>query len=75
MENILMGLVTQPAQTCDPAVTTETTNLLFAVDGVGGDLVARNIQRGRDHAIRGFCCYYQKYQNPFHDCRDGWDVK
>jgi len=73
-EQILMGLVTQAAQICDKEVTAETTNLLFAGDAdFGGDLIARNIQRGRDHGIPGFCCYYQLYVDSNFDCDDGWN--
>merc|ERR1712156_1250090 len=73
-EQILMGLVTQAAQICDKEVTAETTNLLFAGDAdFGGDLIARNIQRGRDHGIPGFCCYYQLYVDSDFDCDEGWN--
>jgi len=77
MEQILMGLVTQAAQTCDKEVTAETTNLLFAGSDVdfGGDLVARNIQRGRDHGIPGFCCYYNLIVDSSFDCDSGWDKR
>merc|ERR1712223_574591 len=55
-EQILMGLVTQAAQTCDKEATSEITNLLFASGAdFGGDLVSRNLQRARDHGMPGFC--------------------
>lgn len=75
MEEILMGLINQPAQTNDKEVTEQATDLLFKEPGsnFGGDLVARNIQRGRDHGLPGFCCYYQMYDDPSHDCNQGWD--
>ena len=41
----------------------------------GQDLVARNIQRARDHGIPGFCCYYKLHQDPDLDCNSGWDKK
>merc|ERR1712241_1115059 len=73
-EQILMGLVTQAAQTMDKEVTAETTNLLFAAGAdFGGDLIARNIQRGRDHGIPGFCCYYQLFVDSNFNCNDGWN--
>ena len=75
MENILMGLITQPAQKMDKEITSETTNLLFPEPGssFGTDLAARNIQRGRDHGLPGFCCYYVLYDDPNHDCNQGWN--
>ena len=48
-EQIIMGLVNQPAQTFDKQVTGELTNFLFPVDPsgtFGHDLIARNIHRG-----------------------------
>ena len=77
MDNIIMGLITQPAQAPDKEITSETTNLLFPEEGAsfGSDLAARNIQRARDHGIPGFCCYYQLYHDPNHDCSDGWNKR
>ena len=49
VEQIMMGLVSEPAQTFDKQVTGELTNFLFPVDASGNfghDLIARNIQRG-----------------------------
>ena len=76
MEQILMGLVTQPAQAFDKEVSSELTNLLFPEEGAsfGNDLVARNIQRGRDHGIPGFCCYYNRHVNKFFNCNNGWET-
>ena len=65
MEKILMGLVTQAAQTNDRFVTEEVTNLLFPEEGAdfGGDLVARNIQRGRDHGIPPYIEFRKLWEN------------
>ena len=41
----------------------------------GQDLVARNIQRARDHGIPGFCCYYNLYVDSSFNCNSGWDKK
>ena len=77
MENILMGLISQPAQALDKELTKEITNMLFPDPGAnyGSDLAARNIQRGRDHGLPGFCCYYNLYQDENHDCSNGWDKR
>ena len=63
MERILMGLVTQPAQTNDRFATDQITDLLFPEEGAdfGSDLVARNIQRGRDHGLPSYVAFYDKY--------------
>jgi len=56
MEQLLAGLIDQPAQDMDRFVTEEATNFLFPEQGnnFGSDLVARNIQRGRDHGLPGY---------------------
>ena len=56
MEQLLAGLINQPAQDMDRFVTEEATNFLFPEVGhnFGSDLVARNIQRGRDHGLPGY---------------------
>ena len=81
MERILMGLVTQPAQTNDRFVTSETTDLLFPEEGAdfGSDLVARNIQRGRDHGLPSYVAFYDLYFGNSRSDSDGdmdcWDHK
>ena len=72
-DNILMGLINLPAQTNDANVGEDLTNHLFANVGLTTDLVARNLQRGRDHGLPGFCCYYKKMADDDFDCTRGWD--
>ena len=74
--NILAGLVNQPSQSCDKEVTSEVTNFLLPKgQEFGQDLVARNIQRGRDHGLPGFCCYYKLYQDQSFDCNNDWSKR
>lgn len=57
IEPMLLGLLHQNAQKVDGSFADELTNHLFVEHSpkrhthFGGDLVARNIQRGRDHGI------------------------
>ena len=68
MDQILAGGFTQPAQFSDPHVTNEMRNLLFNRErepfNVGEDLVARNIQRGRDHGIASYSALVQNFAGP-----------
>lgn len=55
MEQILSGLIQQASLKNDRFVTKDVTDFLFANNGhPGSDLIARNIQRGRDHGIPGY---------------------
>ncbi|BES92212.1 Animal haem peroxidase [Nesidiocoris tenuis] len=56
MDEYIMGLVNQVAQAVDDSVTQEVTNNLFKKPGkeFGLDLVAFNMQRGRDFGIPGY---------------------
>ena len=51
LEPILRGAVEQPAQEIDTKVVDELRNFLFPKSGVGLDLAAINIQRGRETGI------------------------
>jgi len=79
MEGILLGLSKQNAQGNDRHVTVEATNKLFAnvgpTPGVGGDLVARNIQRGRDHGLPSYAAFYKEFAPEDHDAMDCWDKR
>jgi len=79
MEQILTGLCKQSAQGMDRHVTVEATNKLFAnvgeTPGVGGDLVARNIQRGRDHGLPSYTAFYREFGPSDQDAMDCWGLK
>lgn len=54
IDSVLRGLVGDSSQTHDQFLTKQVTCHLFTEnppDGVGSDLAALNIQRGRDHGI------------------------
>ncbi len=58
---ILNGLMQQNAQTYDPFITEEVTNFLLRERSQdhGGDLIARNLQRGREHGLPSYNVYRQ----------------
>ncbi len=57
VEQIVTGLFQQNAQTFDEAVTEDLGDFLFRnLNELGSDLLARNIQRGRDHGLPGHVC-------------------
>lgn len=53
LDKLVFGLVNQPAQSVDQSMTSEVTNRLFQMHGqkFGLDLMAMNVQRGRDHGL------------------------
>ena len=55
MEAIIGGMVTQKAKQFGVNVVSDVSESLFATDKFpGSDLIARNIQRGRDHGLPGY---------------------
>uniref|UniRef100_A0A182J1F9 Heme peroxidase 2 n=1 Tax=Anopheles atroparvus TaxID=41427 RepID=A0A182J1F9_ANOAO len=57
-DDLLFSLMDQPQQQVDDSVTFELSRMLFAGRlPFGTDLVALNIQRGRDHALRPYNDY------------------
>ena len=63
VDDIMYGLTQQPAEKMDAHVTEDVTNFLFKDEGAahGQDLVARNIQRGRDHSLASYLDYRAKF--------------
>ena len=56
VDKFLVGLATQPSQKYDNIISEEVTNLLFKAKdkSFGMDLVALNLQCGRDHGLPGY---------------------
>ena len=63
VDDIMYGLTQQRAEKMDAHVTEDVTNFLFKDAGAshGQDLVARNIQRGRDHSLASYLAYRTKF--------------
>ncbi|KAF6213079.1 hypothetical protein GE061_010793 [Apolygus lucorum] len=62
MDEYLMGLMNQVAQAMDDSITQEVTNHLLKKPGhhFGLDLVAFNMQRGREFGVPGYM-YFRKF--------------
>lgn len=56
LDEYIMGMANQPCQAMDDGITQEVTNHLFeeAHEKFGLDLVAFNVQRGRDFGVPGY---------------------
>ena len=60
IDPILRGAVKHPSQEVDTKIVDELRNFLFLKGGVGLDLAAINIQRGRETGIPDFNTVRQK---------------
>ena len=64
LESMVEGLISQMPQTCDGQFSSEVTNHLFQKnhqgENFGGDLLAINLQRGRDHGLPSYNAYRKR---------------
>ena len=64
LESMVEGLISQMPQTCDAYFSTEVTNHLFQKnhhrENFGEDLLAINVQRGRDHGLPSYNSYRKR---------------
>ena len=59
-DQIISGMIQQPIQSRDRFISSEVSQKLFKEDKVfGKDLIALNIQRGRDHGIPSYSEFYK----------------
>ena len=64
VDKLLMGLAAQGAQEIDAKLVDDVRNLLFAnVQGMGQDLAALNIERGREHGLADYNTMRTTYAN------------
>ena len=58
-DGLIQGLLVEHSKSVDPHVAEDVKNYLYRKKGerFGSDLIARNIQRGRDHGIPGYVNY------------------
>ncbi len=71
MDDLLRGLAWQEANEIDTQVIDDVRNMLFGPPGSGGlDLLAINLQRGRDHGIADYNTMRQDFGLPAVDSFD-----
>ncbi len=74
VDKLLMGLATQTAQEIDTQLVDDVRNFLFAPHvGMGFDLAALNIERGRDHGLPDYNAMRSAYDSLMVDV-EGFDA-